>query len=63
MGPGGSSSSTPLLPGMAGTGSGMSSPQFLAQQPFAEGAPGKGYVQQSVYGRGSYPGGPGFAPR
>uniref|UniRef100_A0A8B9TQV4 Zinc finger MIZ-type containing 2 n=1 Tax=Anas platyrhynchos TaxID=8839 RepID=A0A8B9TQV4_ANAPL len=62
MGPGGSSSSTPLLPGMAGTGSGMSSPQFLAQQPFAEGAPGKGYVQQSVYGRGSYPGGPGFAP-
>ncbi|XP_053822612.1 zinc finger MIZ domain-containing protein 2 isoform X3 [Vidua chalybeata] len=43
MGPGGSSSSTPLLPGMAGTSSGMSSPPFLPQQPFAEGAPAKGY--------------------
>ncbi|KAM6036168.1 LOW QUALITY PROTEIN: zinc finger MIZ domain-containing protein 2 [Theristicus caerulescens] len=61
MGPGGSSSSTPLLPGMAGTGSGMSSPPFLPQQPFAEGAPGKGYVQPGVYGRSTYPGGPGFA--
>ncbi|XP_042657515.1 zinc finger MIZ domain-containing protein 2 isoform X2 [Tyto alba] len=61
MGPGGSSSSTPLLPGMAGTGSGMSSPPFLPQQPFAEGAPGKGYVQPGVYGRSAYPGGPGFA--
>ncbi|NXO01637.1 ZMIZ2 protein, partial [Rhinopomastus cyanomelas] len=30
------------------------------QQPFAEGAPGKGYVQPGVYGRGTYPGGPGF---
>ncbi|XP_057244061.1 zinc finger MIZ domain-containing protein 2 isoform X3 [Malurus melanocephalus] len=60
MGPGGSTSSTPLLPGMAGTGSGMSSPPFLPQQPFAEGAPGKGYVQPSVYGRNTYPGGPGF---
>ncbi|NWR58563.1 ZMIZ2 protein, partial [Bucorvus abyssinicus] len=61
MGPGGSSSSTPLLPGMAGTGSGMSSPPFLPQQPFAEGAPGKGYVQPGVYGRSAYSGGPGFA--
>ncbi|XP_061207771.1 zinc finger MIZ domain-containing protein 2 isoform X1 [Neopsephotus bourkii] len=61
MGPGGSSSSTPLLPGMAGTGSGMSSPPFLPQQPFAEGAPGKGYVQPGVYSRNAYPGGPGFA--
>ncbi|XP_061296904.1 zinc finger MIZ domain-containing protein 2 isoform X4 [Pezoporus occidentalis] len=61
MGPGGSSSSTPLLPGMAGTGSGMSSPPFLPQQPFAEGAPGKGYVQPGVYSRSAYPGGPGFA--
>ncbi|NXY11433.1 ZMIZ2 protein, partial [Pteruthius melanotis] len=61
MGPGGSSSSTPLLPGMAGTSSGMSSPPFLPQQPFAEGAPGKGYVQPSVYGRNAYPSGPGFA--
>lgn len=61
MGPGGSSSSTPLLPGMAGTGSGMSSPPFLPQQPFAEGAPGKGYVQPGVYSRSTYPGTPGFA--
>ncbi|XP_065553258.1 zinc finger MIZ domain-containing protein 2 isoform X4 [Lathamus discolor] len=61
MGPGGSSSSTPLLPGIAGTGSGMSSPPFLPQQPFAEGAPGKGYVQPGVYSRSTYPGGPGFA--
>ncbi|XP_027763404.1 zinc finger MIZ domain-containing protein 2 isoform X1 [Empidonax traillii] len=61
MGPGGSSSSTPLLPGMAGTGSGMSSPPFLPQHPFAEGAPGKGYIQPGVYGRNTYPSGPGFA--
>ncbi|XP_054030988.1 zinc finger MIZ domain-containing protein 2 isoform X2 [Dryobates pubescens] len=61
MGPGGGSSSTPLLPGMAGTGSGMSSPPFLPQQPFTEGAPGKGYVQPGIYGRSAYPGGPGFA--
>ncbi|NXR05603.1 ZMIZ2 protein, partial [Semnornis frantzii] len=61
MGPGGGSSSTPLLPGMAGTGSGMSSPPFLPQQPFTEGAPGKGYVQPGIYGRSTYPGGPGFA--
>ncbi|KAK2512412.1 hypothetical protein Q9233_016306 [Columba guinea] len=60
MGPGGSGSSTPLLPGMAGTGSGMNSPPFLPQQPFTEGAPGKGYVQPGVYGRGAYPGTPGF---
>ncbi|XP_064897243.1 LOW QUALITY PROTEIN: zinc finger MIZ domain-containing protein 2 [Columba livia] len=60
MGPGGSGSSTPLLPGMAGTGSGMNSPPFLPQQPFTEGAPGKGYVQPGVYGRGAYPGAPGF---
>ncbi|KFU83565.1 Zinc finger MIZ domain-containing protein 2, partial [Chaetura pelagica] len=62
MGPGGSSSSTPLLPGMASTGSGMSSPPFLPQQSFAEGAPGKGYVQPGVYGRSTYSSGPGFAP-
>ncbi|KAM7028627.1 zinc finger MIZ domain-containing protein 2 isoform 2-T2 [Acridotheres tristis] len=60
MGPGGNSSSTSLMPGMASTGSGMSSPPFLPQQPFAEGAPGKGYVQPSVYGRNTYPSGPGF---
>uniref|UniRef100_A0A8C6ZDE2 Zinc finger MIZ-type containing 2 n=1 Tax=Nothoprocta perdicaria TaxID=30464 RepID=A0A8C6ZDE2_NOTPE len=61
MGPGGTgSSAAPLLPGMAGAASGMNSPPFLGQQPFAEGAPAKGYVQQSVYGRGAYAGGPGF---
>ncbi|KAM6235045.1 zinc finger MIZ domain-containing protein 2 isoform 2-T2 [Porphyrio hochstetteri] len=32
-----------------------------SQQPFAEGASGKGYVQPGVYGRGAYPTGPGFA--
>uniref|UniRef100_A0A8C6ZNP8 Zinc finger MIZ-type containing 2 n=1 Tax=Nothoprocta perdicaria TaxID=30464 RepID=A0A8C6ZNP8_NOTPE len=53
----------PLLPGMAGAASGMNSPPFLGQQPFAEGAPAKGYVQQSVYGRGAYAGGPGFGLR
>lgn len=62
MGPGAGGSGAPLLPGMAGAGSGLSSPQFLAQPPFAEPAPTKGYVQQSVYGRGSYPGGPSFTP-
>ncbi|XP_025898175.1 zinc finger MIZ domain-containing protein 2 [Nothoprocta perdicaria] len=60
MGPGGTgSSAAPLLPGMAGAASGMNSPPFLGQQPFAEGAPAKGYVQQSVYGRGAY----GYAPQ
>ncbi|XP_021572697.1 zinc finger MIZ domain-containing protein 2 isoform X3 [Carlito syrichta] len=34
--------------------------QCLGQQAFAEGGASKGYVQQSVYGRGGYPGGPGF---
>ncbi|NXJ85360.1 ZMIZ2 protein, partial [Trogon melanurus] len=61
MGPSGSGSSTPLLPGMAGTSSGMSSPPFLPQPPFVEGGPGKGYVPPGVYGRSAYPGGPGFA--
>ncbi|XP_014814238.1 PREDICTED: zinc finger MIZ domain-containing protein 2-like isoform X1 [Calidris pugnax] len=60
MGPGGSSSSTPMLPGMAGTSSGMSSPPFLPQQPFTEGATGKGYVQPGIYGRSAYPSGTGF---
>nr|XP_025038727.1 zinc finger MIZ domain-containing protein 2 [Pelodiscus sinensis] len=45
---------------MAGSGSGMNSPQFMGQQPFPEGAAGKGYVQQGMYGRSTYPGGPGF---
>ncbi|XP_006269423.2 zinc finger MIZ domain-containing protein 2 isoform X2 [Alligator mississippiensis] len=61
MGPGGNTSGTSMMPGLASSGSGMSSPPFLAQQPFAEGAAGKGYVQQGVYGRGTYPGGPSFA--
>ncbi|NXW25357.1 ZMIZ2 protein, partial [Circaetus pectoralis] len=61
MGPGGSSGGGPLLPGMAGTGSGISSPPGGGQQPFAEGAPGKGYVQPGGGGRSAYPGGPGFA--
>ncbi|XP_031195492.1 zinc finger MIZ domain-containing protein 2 isoform X5 [Mastomys coucha] len=34
--------------------------QCLGQQAFAEGGASKGYVQQGVYGRGSYPGGSSF---
>ncbi|NXY00079.1 ZMIZ2 protein, partial [Centropus bengalensis] len=61
MGPGGSSPSAALLPAVAGTGSGVSSPAFLPQPPFAEGAPGKVYAQPGGYGRSAYPGVPGFA--
>uniref|UniRef100_A0A7M4F8I8 Zinc finger MIZ-type containing 2 n=1 Tax=Crocodylus porosus TaxID=8502 RepID=A0A7M4F8I8_CROPO len=61
MGPGGNTSGTSMMPGLASSGSGMSSPPFLAQQPFAEGAASKSYVQQGVYGRGTYAGGPSFA--
>ncbi|XP_073181570.1 zinc finger MIZ domain-containing protein 2 isoform X2 [Lepidochelys kempii] len=60
MGPGGNTSGNPMMPGMAGSGSGMNSPQFMGQQPFPEGAASKGYVQQGMYGRSTYPGGPGF---
>ncbi|XP_063465022.1 zinc finger MIZ domain-containing protein 2 isoform X4 [Symphalangus syndactylus] len=34
--------------------------QCLGQQAFAEGGANKGYVQQSVYSRGGYPGAPSF---
>ncbi|XP_029460080.1 zinc finger MIZ domain-containing protein 2 isoform X2 [Rhinatrema bivittatum] len=60
MGPGGNSSSSPMMPGMGSSGPGMSSPQFLGQPAFSEGGAGKGYMQQGVYGRNSYPAGPGF---
>lgn len=63
MGPGGNTSGNPMMPGMAGSGSGMNSPQFMGQQPFPEGAASKGYVQQGMYGRSTYPGGPGFTTR
>ncbi|XP_049750735.1 zinc finger MIZ domain-containing protein 2 isoform X1 [Elephas maximus indicus] len=60
MGPGGNPSSSSMMPGMAGGSPALNSPQFLGQQAFAEGSTNKGYVQQGVYGRGGYPGGPGF---
>lgn len=60
MGPGGNNSGNPMMPSMANSGSGMNSPQFMGQQPFPEGSTGKGYVQQAMYSRNSYPGGPGF---
>ncbi|XP_018410213.1 PREDICTED: zinc finger MIZ domain-containing protein 2 isoform X1 [Nanorana parkeri] len=46
-----------VMPGLPGSGGGMGSPQFIGQQAFSEGAAGKGYLQQSMYGRGGYPGG------
>ncbi|XP_038609988.1 LOW QUALITY PROTEIN: zinc finger MIZ domain-containing protein 2 [Tachyglossus aculeatus] len=50
MGPGGDPSSSPTV----------NSPQFLGQQAFPEGGAGKSYMQQGMYGRGGYAGGPGF---
>ncbi|XP_007524456.1 zinc finger MIZ domain-containing protein 2 isoform X2 [Erinaceus europaeus] len=61
MGPAGSPPGGSMMPGMAGGSSALSSPQCLGQQAFGEGGTAKGYVQQGVYGRGSYPGGPGFS--
>ncbi|XP_075862378.1 zinc finger MIZ domain-containing protein 2 isoform X3 [Microcebus murinus] len=60
MGPAGSPSGGSMMPGVAGGSSALTSPQCLGQQAFAEGGASKGYVQQGVYGRGGYPGGPGF---
>ncbi|ELV11808.1 Zinc finger MIZ domain-containing protein 2 [Tupaia chinensis] len=60
MGPAGSPPSGSMMPGVAGGSSALTSPQCLGQQAFAEGGSSKGYVQQGVYGRGGYPGGPGF---
>nr|XP_014350891.1 PREDICTED: zinc finger MIZ domain-containing protein 2 [Latimeria chalumnae] len=61
MGPGGNSSGNPMMPGMAGNGPGMNSPPFMGQQPFTDSGSNKGYIHQGLYGRNSYPGGPGFA--
>ncbi|XP_058930593.1 zinc finger MIZ domain-containing protein 2 isoform X1 [Kogia breviceps] len=60
MGPTGSPPGSSMMPGMAGGSSALNSPQCLGQQAFGEGGANKGYVQQGVYGRGGYPGGPGF---
>ncbi|ELR59170.1 Zinc finger MIZ domain-containing protein 2, partial [Bos mutus] len=60
MGPAGSPPGSSVMPGMAGGSSALSSPQCLGQQAFGEGGANKGYVPQGVYGRGVYPGGPGF---
>lgn len=61
MGPAGSPPGSSMMPGMAGGSSALSSPQCLGQQAFGEGGASKGYVQQGVYSRGGYPGGPGFS--
>ncbi|KAL8173843.1 UNVERIFIED_CONTAM: hypothetical protein K2H54_027472 [Gekko kuhli] len=63
MGPGGNTSGNPMMPSVASSGSGMNSPPFMGQQPFQEGSTGKGYVQPGMYGRTTYPGGPGFTTR
>ncbi|XP_031195489.1 zinc finger MIZ domain-containing protein 2 isoform X2 [Mastomys coucha] len=60
MGPAGSPPGGSMMPGVAGGSSALTSPQCLGQQAFAEGGASKGYVQQGVYGRGSYPGGSSF---
>ncbi|XP_036292165.1 zinc finger MIZ domain-containing protein 2 isoform X4 [Pipistrellus kuhlii] len=61
MGPAGSPPGSSMTPGVAGGSPALSSPQCLGQQAFGEGGASKGYVQQAVYGRGGYPGGPGFS--
>ncbi|XP_042638990.1 zinc finger MIZ domain-containing protein 2 [Orycteropus afer afer] len=60
MGPGGNPSSSSMMPSLAGSSSALNSQQFLGQQAFAEGSANKSYMQQGVYGRGGYPGGPSF---
>ncbi|XP_015272550.1 PREDICTED: zinc finger MIZ domain-containing protein 2 [Gekko japonicus] len=60
MGPGGNTSGNPMMPSVASSGSGMNSPPFMGQQTFQEGSTSKGYVQPGMYGRTTYPGGPGF---
>ncbi|KAM5273256.1 zinc finger MIZ domain-containing protein 2 isoform 2-T2 [Ctenodactylus gundi] len=60
MGPAGSPPGGSMMPGMAGGSSALTSPPCLGQQAFAEGGASKGYVQQGVYGRGGYSGGPSF---
>ncbi|XP_012888417.1 PREDICTED: zinc finger MIZ domain-containing protein 2 isoform X1 [Dipodomys ordii] len=60
MGPAGSPPGGSMMPGVAGGSSALTSPQCLGQQAFAESGASKGYVQQGVYGRGGYPGGPSF---
>ncbi|XP_055969416.1 LOW QUALITY PROTEIN: zinc finger MIZ domain-containing protein 2 [Sorex fumeus] len=61
MGPAGSPPGSSVMPGMAGSGSALSSPQGLGQPTFGEGGAAKGYVQQGVYSRGGYPGTTGFS--
>ncbi|XP_078787981.1 zinc finger MIZ domain-containing protein 1a isoform X4 [Oryzias latipes] len=57
MNPGG----TPMGSGMPGSAAGLSSPQFNAQQQQFpnKGGTNQSYMQQGMYGRPSYPGGPG----
>ncbi|XP_051709030.1 zinc finger MIZ domain-containing protein 2 isoform X2 [Oryctolagus cuniculus] len=61
MVPAGSPPGSSMMPGVAGGSSALTSPQCLGQQAFVDGSASKGYVQQGVYSRGGYPGGPGFS--
>ena len=52
----------PMNAGMGGSGPGLNSAQFSAQQQqqfAAKGGPNQQYMQQGMYGRPGYPGGPG----
>lgn len=60
LGPTGSPPGSSMMPGVAGSSPALSSPQCLGQQAFGEGGTGKSFMQQGVYSRGGYPGGPGF---
>lgn len=57
MNPGGN----PMATGMSASGGGLNSPQYNAQQQqFSnKGGSNQAYMQQSMYGRPGYPGGPG----
>lgn len=57
MNPGGN----PMGSGMSGSGPGLNSPQFSAQQQQfpTKGGSNQSYMQQGMYGRPGYTGGPG----
>lgn len=57
MNPGGN----PMGSGMSGSGPGLNSPQFTAQQQQFpnKGGSNQSYMQQGMYGRPGYTGGPG----
>lgn len=61
MNPGGN----PMASGMGTSNPGLSSPQFAGQQQqfSAKAGPAQPYIQQSVYGRPSYPASGAFGAR